>query len=194
MMGATGGVCSIEECGRPAHARGWCIGHYQRWRTKGDPGGPLREHASPYARFLAKINQQGAVPEHRPDLGPCWVWTGTLTKPGGYGRFWPSGDQPVLAHRYAYEAYVGPIPDGLQLDHLCRVKQCVRPSHLEPVTNAENQRRAIAIRTHCPNGHPYPEGETRCDICRRATQNRYDRRVRAEARKERDMTSVSPPP
>lgn len=73
----------------------------------------------------------------------CWLWTASLTG-DGYGRislggkFGPMG----LAHRVAYELLVGPIPEGLELDHLCRVRRCVNPEHLEPVTHAENVRRA----------------------------------------------------
>ena len=79
------------------------------------------------------------------ELGPgCWLW---LDRPNrfGYGRFSrriaPGVEQRVLAHRFAYELFEGPIPDGLTLDHLCETPACVRPEHLEPVTNAENVRR-----------------------------------------------------
>ncbi len=68
----------------------------------------------------------------------CWVWTGYLSP---YGKFGVSGRRPV-AHRWSYEYHVGPIPDGLTIDHLCRNPSCVRPDHLEPVTLQENMRRA----------------------------------------------------
>jgi hypothetical protein len=64
------------------------------------------------------------------------------------------------AHRVAYERMVGPVPDGLQLDHLCRNRMCVNPQHLEPVTAGENTRRARALITHCPQGHPYDDANT----------------------------------
>lgn len=80
----------------------------------------------------------------------CWVWTGALNNPGGrrrdtYGRL-RRMDKLIVAHRFAYEDVVGPVPEGLQLDHLCRNTTCVRPDHLEPVTHLENMRRGIASR------------------------------------------------
>jgi len=90
--------------------------------------------------------------------GTCWVWTGTLDR-DGYGKVKESG-RSFAAHRAVYEALVGPIPDGLQLDHLCRNRSCVNPSHLDPVTHAENCRRAAAARTHCKHGHVFDESNT----------------------------------
>jgi len=89
----------------------------------------------------------------------CWIWTGTLD-PLGYGR-WTlcDGNQGKLAHRVVYEAVIGPIPPGLDLDHLCRVRRCVGPTHLEPVTTAENVLRGEGFsarnkrKTHCSRGH-----------------------------------------
>ena len=73
---------------------------------------------------------------------PCWVWTAPLTR-AGYGRFWRD-ERMVLAHRWVYEQRVGPIEPTLALDHLCLVKPCVNPAHLEPVTREENTRRHFA--------------------------------------------------
>lgn len=83
----------------------------------------------------------------------------------------------VPAYRFAYEFLVGPIPDGLELDHLCRVRLCVNPAHLEPVTHAENNKRAGVAKTHCKWGHPYNEANTyrrrdrpgnrQCRVCAR---------------------------
>jgi hypothetical protein len=91
----------------------------------------------------------------------CWVWTGFVNH-HGYAKFhW--GAAMVLGHRWAYEHFVGPIPDGLQIDHLCRVRRCLNPAHLEPVTPVENVRRSplhAGARTHCPKGHPYDEANT----------------------------------
>jgi hypothetical protein len=91
----------------------------------------------------------------------CWLWTGQLNE-YGYGRI----DRQVygkrrqlMAHRVAYELEVGPIPEGKQLDHLCRVRHCVNPKHLEPVSSQENIMRGtspaanFASRTHCAKGH-----------------------------------------
>ena len=74
----------------------------------------------------------------------CWLWTGTKQK-NGYGSFGFKG-RTVRAHRWSYEFHVGQIPDGLHIDHLCRVRNCVNPEHLEPVTHAENMRRAREAR------------------------------------------------
>jgi len=88
---------------------------------------------------------EGPVPEHRPELGPCLLWQGHVNKQTGYGMVGLQ-DRTCLAHRVAWEDEYGDIPTGLELDHLCRVRHCVRPSHLEPVTHAENQRRAARTR------------------------------------------------
>lgn len=76
----------------------------------------------------------------------CWIWHGgTTRRENGYGRFKLNGKK-YTAHRFLYELLVGPIPPGHELDHLCRVTRCVRPSHLEPVTHAENVRRGNEAR------------------------------------------------
>jgi hypothetical protein len=102
-------------------------------------------------RFSAKVDRSG----------DCWVWTGSRST-GGYARVW-DGKRVVQAHRLSYELFVGPIPDGLYLDHLCRNRRCVKPEHLEPVTNQENQRRGVnprSAQTHCKHGHPFDESNT----------------------------------
>lgn len=88
----------------------------------------------------------------------CWTWTGPLA-PNGYGQV-NAWDKRWLVHRLAYTLMVGPIPVGLQIDHLCRVRNCVRPTHLEPVTQAENLRRQGTAVTHCPRGHEYTVANT----------------------------------
>ena len=124
-------------------------------------------------RFWSKVQ--------RADVG-CWEWERALAT-NGYAQFW-NGERLVAAHRYAYELEVGPIPEGLVLDHLCRVPTCVRPDHLEPVTMAENTRRGFSAREVCRRGHPFDgdnvrhlkNGSRRCRECARIWQ-RGARRV-----------------
>jgi hypothetical protein len=104
-------------------------------------------------------------------MSGCWLWTACHTR-DGYGAFARrvTADAPLVkrvAHRFAYEVLVGPVPTGLQLDHKCRVRGCVNPAHLEPVTNRENQMRGVAFvvananKTHCNHGHEFNEENTR---------------------------------
>lgn len=97
----------------------------------------------------------------------CWIWTGTLNNMG-YAEI-KVNRRNKFAHRVLYEAEIGPIPEGLELDHLCRTPSCINPSHLEPVTHAENMRRGTIAskardrqksKTHCPNGHEYTDANT----------------------------------
>ena len=125
------------------------------------------------ARFWTKV-RIGSAPAHRPDLGPCWEWTGSCT-PRGYSQFWLRG-RLYAGHRISYEALIGPIPHGLQSDHLCRNRPCIRPTHTEPITGLENIHRGNGHghETHCPRGHPYsgtnlyvgPRGR-KCRACSR---------------------------
>lgn len=128
----------------------------------------------PEARLFARVDKTET----------CWLWTGPVNS-YGYGRLAINGHQ-VMAHRLSYEFFVGPIPEGLTLDHLCRVRRCVRPEHLEPVTNAENVLRGesfVAVnktKTHCPKGHVYDEANTRVyrgrRHCRACDRERLARR------------------
>src|SRR5688572_29952552 len=86
------------------------------------------------ARFFDKVNFEG--PTFKGE--PCWLWEGRVC-PRGYGYF---GHNSQRCHRVLWVALNGPVPEGLELDHLCRVRNCVNPAHLEPVTHAENMRRA----------------------------------------------------
>lgn len=123
----------------------------------------------------------------------CWLWTAALTDRGYGDRFRLDDGRKVAPHRLAYELLVGPIPDGLQLDHLCRVRNCVNPSHLEAVTCQENLLRGVtwaaynARKTHCKHGHEFDEANTRiaadgsrsCRACAREKARRTRARRRA---------------
>lgn len=135
-------------------------------------------------RFWVKVEKQE---------NGCWLWTAAhVQEPKPYGQFWYEG-RKVLAHRFSYELLVGPIPEGLEIDHLCRVHRCVNPAHLEPVTRSVNilrGRNPCRERTHCPHGHPYDETNTRWAVlttgkrnrkCRTCNREEYHRRPRALA-------------
>lgn len=215
------GTCSVPECSKPAHTRGWCSQHYALWRRNGKPE---RQYQGPkpcvipecksdvVARGYCSIHYgrvyrwgdpdivkrpSGRTPkqrlldkmEHHPN--GCWIWTGSLQ---GYERFrygtFALNGKAVRAHRAAYELFVGSIPEGYELDHLCRDPRCVNPEHLEAVTHLENMQRAQMPRgskhpngkkTHCPAGHPYDEENTRFQqnggrICRECARIRNRRR------------------
>lgn len=126
------------------------------------------------ARFWSKVNKTET----------CWLWV--ASRNDGYGQFWAGGTMHA-AHRMAFEIAGREIPRGLQLDHLCRVRHCVNPGHLEIVSSAENTKRSAiapatinAAKTHCPKSHPYAggnlypyRGERRCRECRRIRQRTY---------------------
>lgn len=132
--------------------------------------------------------------EEAPD--GCWLWIGYV-RPNGYAQFGQANRRIVYAHRWSYQEFVGPIPEGLELDHLCRVRHCVNPEHLEPVTRAENLARSPiywgnvkAAKTHCPKGHPYDDENTYsppgregahrlCRTCRRERNREAQKRRRA---------------
>lgn len=109
--------------------------------------------APPEQRFWPRVDKTDS----------CWVWRGQLNNQG-YGQF-SIKKRHKLAHRLSYEWTIGPIPEGLELDHLCRNTKCVNPAHLEPVTHAENMRRGnqgkyLRDRTHCIHGHAFDEANT----------------------------------
>lgn len=138
-----------------------------------------------FKRFMAKVRVN-------PETG-CWVWMGACNNIG-YGNMWVRG-RSAVAHRISYCHHVGPIPDGLDLDHLCRVRNCVNPAHLEPVTRRENILRGTGpqvaaeknwAKTHCTRGHPYSgdnlyfdakNKKRQCHACRLIAQKKRPQRL-----------------
>lgn len=106
--------------------------------------------------------------------GDCWLRVHSI-RPNGYAGVHLAGVGQMYAHRVAYEHMVGPIPDGLDLDHLCRRRNCINPAHLDPVTRKVNIQRATDRIVTCPRGHDYdagntyidPKGHRRCRECKR---------------------------
>lgn len=130
--------CVLDECSRGGKfRRGMCDAHYIQLRRREDPTLSSRtRQTAPIPKWhdvahLVEVTATG-----------CWRWLGHCLS-SGYGRV---GARGILAHRLAYEELVGPIPDGLEIDHLCRNRGCVNPAHLEPVTHVENLRRAHLAR------------------------------------------------
>lgn len=189
-------LCEVPGCENQNRARGLCNMHYLRWKKDGDPGEAEvrhREDLSFADRVWAKVDRRG--------LDECWPWLGHING-DGYGRInadW-TRDEETYGHRATYVLTVGPIPDGLQLDHLCRNRACCNPTHLEPVAPGENQRRGLrnqnTAKTHCKRGHEFtPDntmvtqaGHRRCRECARAAFRadywRDPEKYRARSRKQ----------
>ena len=176
---------------------------YQAHRRRGEtPCEACRKGRNAERRARERVKPKPRKPDTTPrrfwgkvtgdDFTTCWEWTAYRDQ-NGYGRFNIGGraGSTHMAHRVAYELLIGPVPNGLELDHLCRNRACVNPWHLDPVTHLVNSRRGIAGQvnaerqraiTHCPEGHPYDgqnttlrsSGARRCKTCSRQDhQRRY---------------------
>ena len=138
------------------------------------------------AKAFARFNAQYEVAE-----SGCWEWTATVMLRKGYGQF--SYGRLMLAHRASYEHFRGAIPEGLNLDHLCRNRKCVNPDHLEAVTQRVNVMRGVSVtaenmrKSHCPTGHPYDaantyvraNGHRGCRACRKVHKQAFKSRQAA---------------
>ncbi|TSD68108.1 HNH endonuclease signature motif containing protein [Aeromicrobium piscarium] len=123
--------CAVDGCDKPSRRRGWCETHARRWYEHGhveDTRRPPTFGETALEVFEKQVDRTET----------CWQWTGNVT--GRYGRLSFKGAD-TQAHRWSYEHFVGPIPDGLEIDHTCENTRCVNPGHLEPVTGRENVRR-----------------------------------------------------
>ena len=137
-----GRVCSIEGCGKPHMARGWCSRHYHLWRNRGDPLAPPLQFTSPEEAFedsIMPLVETG-----------CIVWLKALTE--GCGNLWVDG-RMEKAHRYAYERANGPIPPGLMIDHACRERSCVNTAHLRLATRSQNGQNRSGPTSRNQSGH-----------------------------------------
>lgn len=148
-------------------------------------------------RVLERIARKSIeVPCQTEELMPyCWVWQGYTCQ--GYGRITakrPDGTRhTMLNHRAAYQILIGPIPDGVEMDHLCRVRACWNPWHLDPVTRTVNILRGLGpqtarmaqhVKTQCPQGHPYDEANT----ARRGSRRHCRACDRDRARRNRERS------
>lgn len=171
---------------------------------------PLPGWSRDWSRPMRRGSRSYFVVVPRGHLTPCWIWQGRKT-PTGYGRAnrpLASGGGGAAAHRLLYEQTIGPVPEGLEIDHLCRTRSCCNPDHLEPVTHQENVRRstighnlerASALMTHCPRGHAYVganavhNGAGRaCRSCKRFREKR-NRLIRLGRQAEADLCVPEPP-
>lgn len=160
-------TCEVPGCTNSHNARGLCMTHKYRMRKYGTVDLP------PYSerpRAVVPLVERFWSNVEPASLDDCWLWRGSIND-RGYGLFsdFSAGRHaPVRhrAHRWAYEALIGPIPDGLVLDHLCRVRHCINPWHLDPVTPRVNVLRgdtfaaAKAAQTRCIHGHPFDDENT----------------------------------
>lgn len=184
-------LCSVEGCKNLHRSGGLCLKHDQRMRRHGSMAEPATGPSFP-ERFWAKVNKNGPV--HCELKTPCWLWT-AYTGAAGYGRF---GRQN--AHRVSFLLTHGALTPGLEIDHICRVRNCVNPEHLQELTHQANVDRCLRVKNaesrdkyktsktspkgHCPRGHAYDlvrkDGVRICRVCKNETNRLYRQRKAAK--------------
>ena len=148
-------ACSLQDCSKKLYARSLCKSHYTVQLRRGDIKRVTTRWASCEERFWAKVNFKG----------DCWLWEAAVNNIG-YGRFNVGNRKIKGAHEVSFFFVYGSVSAGLELDHLCRIRHCVNPCHLEAVTHAENVSRgtsvgAVAGQTNkCIRGHSFNEENT----------------------------------
>lgn len=169
-------LCREPRCVRPEHLEPVTAqvnvrrGRVHNRHLPPTPKPNRKPKPAPVERFWARVAKTEG----------CWLWTGYVSNTG-HAKIKVNGKM-VATHRFAYELLVGPIPEGMVLDHICRTPACVNPAHLEPVTQSVNAKRGRGCtvnseKTHCPQGHPYDETNTYRDprrgarICRTCARN-----------------------
>ena len=132
--GITNKQCKVEGCETQHRTRGLCDKHYRRWRVHGDPNVSMyRMTGTPWERLQGRYSD-----EYNGHGTPCWAWNGS--KANGYGVIRYESTN-IKTHIISYEHHYGPVPQGLEVDHCCCVKDCLNPRHLQAVTHKENCRR-----------------------------------------------------
>lgn len=138
-------TCTVEGCDHPSKARGYCGSHYQEWRRHGNiSAARKRRYVGP---DLRRVITERCTPS---DNTGCWNWDASKNSEG-YGTIWIDGHTRP-AHRVAYEAFRGPVPDSLVLDHICHNKGCVNPDHLRAVTQQVNMRNRSSVNKNSRTG------------------------------------------
>lgn len=182
-------TCYIHRCEEPAYGLNLCRMHYTRQLRHGDPLHRVRGGRE----WLYDEDPWNVVFgfRHAVRASGCWEWTGGYTNPAGYGTITIPGEPQKYAHRASYEIEVGPIPDGMTVDHICFNPPCIRPSHLQLLSLSANaSRHMVSTLPTCVRGHVYDADTTyirsrnggrqrQCMACQRENQAVYRAKARA---------------
>lgn len=150
---------ACEFCGHPFPYRvdAGKTGRFCSWAC-------LERSRDPVTRFWSKVDKNGPIPKDCPELGTCWIWRGAVFSKSDYGQFWMNY-RNRRAHIVSYEWALGVIPTGQQIQHLCNVRLCVRPTHLSPGTPTENMQYASTF-GRMPHGERHHKAKITADDVR----------------------------